>query len=150
MASSSQIPGFDADTVRAGLRLAMQVGLPVATQDQPLFVMPTVVTGDSDHNLDSGGTPYGADFKPTRSTPAQFRVPCAVEYFDGAGKIEAFGLVAPSHVLITLLDTEYNIVKGFAYVVLAGNKYYYEREQPPLGLVDIGVHTFRCRSDDEG
>lgn len=149
MASSAQIP-FDADTVRAGIRLAMQVGLPVASDDQPLFVMPTTVTGDVDHNLDSQGTPYDSDFRPTRSTPATHRVPCAIEYFDGAGKIEAFGLVAPSHVLLTLLDTEYDVVKGFAYVVIGGNKYWYERTVPPLGLVDIGVWQVRCRSDDEG
>lgn len=43
MAANPQITGFDANSVRAGLRLAMSVGLPVEASDQPAFYMP--ITG---------------------------------------------------------------------------------------------------------
>jgi len=150
VASTPQIPNFDAAAVREGLRLAMQVGLPPDTDDQPLFVMPTTVSGDAVNVLDAAGTPFNPSYRPTRSVPATVRVPCAIEYFDGAGKIESFGLVAPSHVLLTLLDQDFAQVKGFVYVVIGGNKYWFEREFAPLGLVDVGVHQIKCRSDDEG
>jgi hypothetical protein len=150
VASTPQIPNFDANAVREGLRLAMQVGLPPDTDDQPLFVMPTTVSGDSVNALDAAGTPFKANYRPARTAPVTKRVPCAIEYFDGAGKIESFGLVAPSHVLLTLLDQDFAQVKGFSYVVIGGNKYWYERELVPLGLVDVGVHQVKCASDDEG
>jgi hypothetical protein len=147
VASTPQIPNFDSAAVRDGLRLAMQVGLPAGTDDQPLFVMPTTTTGAG---LDAGGTPFNATTRPTRTTPTGKKVPCAIEYLDGAGKLEGFGVIAPSYVLLTLLDEDFEQVRGFAYVVIGGNKYWYEREFPPVGLVDIGVHQIKCRSEDEG
>lgn len=150
MATDPRIANFDADAVRAGLRLAMQVGLPPETEDQPVFVMPTTVAGDPGHRLDAQGTPFNADYRPPRSASIGKRVPCAIEYADGEGKIENFGIVVPSRVVLTLLDQDYQQIKGFAYCVIGGNKYHYSRTETPQGLVSVGVFRVHCTSDDEG
>ena len=58
--------------------------------------------------------------------------------------------VADPRVALTLLDEEYDQVKGFAYVVIGGNKYHYQRTAPPQGLVSVGIWTIYARTDDEG
>jgi hypothetical protein len=150
VATDPRIANFDADAVRAGLRLAMQVGLPPETEDQPLFVMPTAVTGDGAHRLDSQGTPFNADYRPARTAAVGRRVPCAIEYADSEGEVATFGLVAPSRVILTLLDQDYKQIQGFAYCVIGGNKYHYSRTETPQGLVSVGVYVVHCISDDEG
>lgn len=150
MASSSSIPNFDADAVRAGIRLAMQVGLQISSTDQPTFYMPVTVTGDGTHALDANGVPFSASYTPTKSTRVTHQVPCAVEYHDGDGKIASFGIMVPAKVVLTLLDEDYAVIKGFEYVVISGNRYFYSRTQPQVGLVDVGVWTIHCLSEDEG
>lgn len=141
------IPGFNADTVRAGLRLAMSVGLPPVEADQPTFFFSPVVTNTGP--ADEEGVPFNPDTRPTVAPPKQVKVPCAVEYSDVSGKVEGVGIVQPSRVSITLLDEEYAKVKGFAYVVIAGNRYFYRKTEPPVGLVSIGVWTIHCVAEDE-
>ena len=150
MASDPQIDGFDPDEVRDGLRLAMAVGLPAEVADQPVFVFPPtpVDTGD---DTDGNGVPF--DWRAGRAAagaPTTFQVPCAIEYIDGQGKIENFGLMAPTRLLLTLLDEDYALIKGFSYVVIAGNQYFYAKTRPPLGLVSVGVWQVEVRTDDEG
>jgi len=150
VASTPQIPNFDAAAVRAGLRLAMQVGLPVVVEDQPTFFMPTVVTGDGAHRLDQQGTPFDPAYRPARAQVAGIQVPCAVDYRDSAGSNEAMGPVSSTGVVLTLLDEDHTKVKGFAYVVIGGVKYNYLRTDRPQGLVSVGIFTVHCLSDDEG
>lgn len=148
MASTPSIANFDANAVRAGLRLAMQVGLPVVTSDQPTFFLPTVITGDDEHSLDSQGTPYDPDYEPTRTTPAAKKVPCAVDYQDQAGVLGAGGVINTASVVLTLLDEDYAKVKGFAYVVIGGIRYNYQETEKPTGLVSVGVWVVHCLADD--
>jgi hypothetical protein len=150
MASSPQIPNFDANAVRAGLRLAMQVGLPVMTADQPTFFMPTTVTADGAHALDQQGTPFNAAYRPTRVQPAGIQVPCGIDYKDAAGNLVAMGSVSSTGMVLTLLDEDYATVKGFAYCVVAGIRYNYQRVDRPQGLVSVGIYTVHVLADDEG
>jgi hypothetical protein len=150
MADSPQIPNFNASKVRAGLRLAMQVGLPVVTSDQPTFFMPTTVTTDGSHTLDQQGTPFDAAFRPTRTRPPGIQVPCGVDYKDAAGNLVAMGSVSSTGIVLTLLDEDYTAVKGFAYCVIGGIKYNYQRVDRPQGLVSVGIYTVHCLADDEG
>lgn len=149
MAAVPSIAGFDADAVRAGLRLAMQVGLPTLASDQPTFFMPTVVTTSGSHSVDGQQVPYDPAYQPTRSALDKRQVPCAIEYHDGPGKIENFGVVTPSKVVLTLLDQDYAAVQGFAFVVITGQKFNYAFTEPGQGLVDVGVYRVHCRADDE-
>lgn len=143
------ISGFDAAAVRAGLRLAMQVGLPIAAADQPTFYMPQTVT-TSGPKLDQTGVPFDPTYQPTKTARVTHQVPCAIEYHDGTGKIEAFGIVAPSSVRLTLLDQDYTTVQGFEFVVITGQRYFYRRTEPGQGLIDVGVWYVHCQSEDEG
>jgi len=150
MADSPQIPDFDANKVRAGLRLAMQVGLPVITDDQPTFFMPAVVTGDGSHALDQQGTPFDPAYRPTLVRPAGIKVPCSMDYKDAAGNLVAMGSVSATGMVLTLLDEDYVKVKGFAYCVVAGIRYNYQRTDRPQGLVSVGIYTIHVLADDQG
>lgn len=148
MASSGTPPGFSAATVRAGLRTAMNFGLPTVTNDQPTFFMPqTVTSGDP---LDDEGVPFAPASVLTTSTLVKKRATCAVEYVDGDGKIETFAVVNPSKVKLTFIDEDYKKIKGFEFCVIEGQKYYYARTEPPVALGTIDVYTIHCKSEDEG
>lgn len=144
---AGSLPGFNADEVRAGLRLAMNVGLPPVVEEQPTFFMPREVTTTG--AADESGVPFSPVNKRTQAPPVSRRVPCAVEYFDNQGKIENFGVIVPSKVEITLLDEDYVKVKGFEYVVIGGNRFFYDRTETPLGLVSIGVYVVHCTAEDQ-
>lgn len=77
-------------------------------------------------------------------------MPCAVEFHDTGGTMGAAGNVSTSEVVLTLLDEDYAQVRGFAYVVIGGVRYNYQRDQAPIGLVSVGVYQVHCLSDDEG
>lgn len=140
-------PGFNADEVRAGLRLAMSVGLPPVEVEQPTFFFARVASTNA--NADEDEVPFDVTKRRTLAPPVSVRVPCAVEYFDNQGKIENFGIIVPSKIEITLLDQDYARVKGFEYVVVGGNKYWYTRTAPPMGLVSVGVYTIYCNAEDQ-
>jgi len=148
MAASGTPSSFNAAQVRAGLLTAMNFGLPTVTNDQPTFFMPQTATSAS--HLDDEGVPFDPAAVPTLSTLVKRRAPCAVEYVDGDGKIETFGIIAPSRVKLTLLDTDYDTIKGFHFCVIEGQRYYYARTEPPVALGTIDVYTIHCKSEDEG
>jgi hypothetical protein len=143
------ISGFDAAAVRAGLRLAMQVGLPITASERPTFFMPQTVTATG-HNLDGSKVPFDPTVQPTRSARQTHQVPCAIEYADGTGKIAALGIIDPATVVLTLLDEDYATVRGFEFVVITGQKFFYRSTEPGQGLVDVGIWRVRCVSEDEG
>lgn len=138
-------PGFNPTEVRNGLRFAMTFGIPEGSP--PTFVMPTTYTAGGD--FDSHGVPWHPDDVPVPGTPGQsIAVPCAVEYTQGPGKADTFSHLMPSKILLTLLDEEYQQIKGFEYVVINGNKYLYRNTQAPVGLGSIEVWQIVCESED--
>lgn len=145
------LPGFDPDEVRDGIRLAMQVGLPVEPADQPTFVFAPTYAPLA--GSDAEGTPF--DWRVGRDVPeaparAAVKRPCAIEYSDGSGGVEAVGTVYSSRLILTLLDEDYEAVKGFTHVLIGGNSYTYELTEPPMGLISVGVWRIHVRADDEG
>jgi len=148
MAASGTPPGFNKAAVRAGLLTAMNFGLPTTTNDQPTFFMPQTTT--STDPLDGEGVPFDPDSTLTTTALVKRRAACAVEYVDGDGKIETFAVVNPSKVKLTFLDADYDTIKGFAFCVIEGQKYYYARTEPPVALGTIDVYTVHCKSEDEG
>jgi hypothetical protein len=144
---AGQLPGFNAGAVRAGLRTAMGVGLPVEVEDRPTFYFPRQAAGAQPAG-DAGGTPWEPNARQQLAPARHVQVPCATEYVDNAGKIENFGVMVPSKVVLTLLDEDYVQIKGFAFVVIGGNKFFYQRTQPPLGLVSVGVYLVHCTAED--
>lgn len=144
---AGSVPGFNAADVRAGLRLAMTIGLPPVEADQPTFYFPREVTNTE--RADDEDVPFDPDARPTLAPARSVKVPCAVEYFDAAGKIENFGVITPSKIAVTLLDEDHDKVRGFEYVVIGGDRYWYRRTEPPLGLVSVGVWIVHCTAEDE-
>lgn len=144
---ATAIPGFDADEFRAGIRLAMTVGLPPLEADQPLFVFPRQVVNTAP--ADQDGVPFDPDARPVAAIPVSVRVSCAVEYDDTTGRVENMGVITPSVVKLTLLDEEYAQIRGFEYVVIAGDKYLYRLTEPPVGMDTVAVWTVHCVAEDD-
>jgi hypothetical protein len=150
MALDPRIEGFDADAFRDGIWTAMAVGLPPELEDQPAFVIPAAVVDTGDER-DVDGVPF--DYTKDQAKVGEdtvTQVPAAIEYFDADGILTNFGAIAASKVVLTLLDEDYEAIKGFSYVVIGGNKYAYQRTEPPMGMVDVAIWRVHCRSDDEG
>lgn len=151
MADDPLLAGFDADGVREGLRLAFAVGLPVNAADQPTFYMPQTSTS-VDSLLDDDGVPFDPTGTVVRTPNPRVthKVPCAIQYQDGTGKLEGFGVVVPSKIVLTILDEDYATVKGFEYVVIEGTRYWRRSVEPPIGLVSVGIWKVHCFSEDDG
>lgn len=145
---AKQLPaGFDKARIMAGLRTAMQFGAPTRVEDQATFYK--VATATDDVPRDDEFIPFDPDARRT-SKPTPVRVDCSVEYVDRTDQTEQFGAVTPSHIKITLLDPEYQKVKGFRYVVAGGDRYNYRLTEPPVALGSIDVWTVHCVAEDEG
>jgi hypothetical protein len=143
--------GFDAAAARAGILSAMSFGEPTRTEDKATFYFPKTRTSDpTDAPVDQDDIPFdptvpvvAPDSKP------HVQVPCAVEYVDASEQVETFGAARASRIKITLMDTEYQQVKGFAFVVAGGDKYVYDTTEPPVALGSIDIWTVHCTAEDE-
>lgn len=144
---ATAVPGFPAGEFRAGIRLAMQLGAPPVEEDRPVFVFPSQIANDA--FADESGVPFDPNARPEVTTPEPVQVPCAVEYDEAASRVENMGLVTPSEIKITLLDEDHARIRGFAYVVIAGDRYNYRLTEPPVGMDSVGVWTVHCVADDD-
>lgn len=139
--------GFDRTKILAGLHTAMEFGEPSRTSDKATFYLVTSST-DVDVERDEDEIPF--DPGAIRTTkPVAKVVPCAIEYVDRADQAESFGVFQTSRIKITLLDPDYQQVKGFKYVIVAGDKYMYRLTEPPVALGSIDVWTVHAIAEDE-
>jgi hypothetical protein len=143
-------PGFDADAVRQGLLNAMGFGEPTRTEDKAWFYFPKMRTPATTSSTDQDGVPFDPTVQVTTAdSKARLQVSCAIEYIDADGQVITAGEVIPSKLKITLMDAEYQQVKGFAYVVAGGDKYLYSRTEPPVALGSIDFWFVHCTAEDE-
>lgn len=138
-------PGFDEARIIDGLHKAMGFGEANSTDDVPTFYM---VTTSTEADADESGVPWDPNADRT-TTKIPKKVDCTVAYVESADQSESFGVRRPSGLEITLLGADYEQIKGFAYVVCGGDKYYHARTEPPTGLGSIDVWTIHCKSQDE-
>lgn len=140
-------PDFDERAILEGLHAAMGFGTPTRTEDRATFYLPPVNATESDP-VDLRGVPFDPD--ESRSvTPVHKQVACAVEFYDGAAVVEQFGSVRPTKIRLTLLDPEYQEVKGFSFVVAGGDKYIYDKTEPPVALGTIDVWMVWASAENE-
>lgn len=139
--------GFNAAEFRDGIHLAMQMGAALDAGERVTFHFPTTVTNAAP--ADGAAVPFDPTATPTKATTPPVQVDCAVEYFDAENQPTSFGLLAPSRLAITLLDEEYEQVKGCAYVVVHGDRYNYRRTEPPSALFDVGLYVMHFTSPSE-
>lgn len=138
-------PGWDEARVKDGLHKAMGFGEPTRPADQATFHLP----GQQDPvDGNSEGVPWDPAVKRIDKGTNK-RVACAVEFQDTLGQAVSAGDIQATQVVVTLLDEEYQQIKGFDYVVAGGDKYYYRLTDPPVALGSIDVWTVRARALDE-
>lgn len=140
--------GFNAARIREGLITAMEFGAPTRTEDRATFFFER--RGPVAGRVDEDGVPFDPTLRPANTaSPTKVTVPCAVEFYNGASKIETFGEVKATRISVTLLDKEWQIVKDFRYVVAGGDKYLRDIKEPGAALGSLDVHTVWCVSEDE-
>lgn len=140
-------PGFNSAEIIAGLHTAMSFGMPTRTEDRATFYLPRTSV-DAAAAMDLHNVPFNPTVRRTVSTN-RVQVSCAVEFYAGGQVIEQFGSVAADKILLTLLDTEYQQVKDFLYVVAGGDKYLRSITQPPMALGSIDVWQVWADSENE-
>lgn len=123
----------------------MDFGAPTRSADKATFYTPPLSTSVG---ADEDGVPFDPD-APRAVTHTGRSVPCAIEYLDRADINETFGAIQASRIKITLLDPDYQKVKGFTYVVVGGEKYMYRLTEPPVALGSIDVWTVQAVAEDE-
>jgi hypothetical protein len=140
---------FDATAFRSGIHLAMAMGLPPATADQPTFYFAQPRAYDVP--VDEEGVPYDPTAQPLPAASGlnPVQVLCAVEYYDAFGEIITFGIVTPSRVVLTLLDAEFAQVDGFTHVEIGQERYVFRHWEVPLGLFNVGVRRAWCLNENE-
>lgn len=142
-------PGFDKARVSEGIYKAMGFGEPTRSADKATFFFAKNSKYADGTVVDDDQVPFDPDVRPTVSSLPSKQVACVIEFFDRTDRTETFGVVAPSRVQITLLDPEYQQVKGFSFVVAGGDKYIYHSTEPPVALASIDVWTVWANSQDE-
>lgn len=140
-------PGFDAGAFRTGIRFAYIMAASPDTDAQAAFYKPSELV----YNVptDDENVPFDPATTVQRVVPAPVRVPCGIQYVDAEGQDVPFGSLTASKVLCTLLDEDYKKVAGCAYVVIGGDRYNYQRTQPPSGLFDVGLYVMHFRAENE-
>ena len=141
------VEGFDPADFRAAIQQTMTMGLAPIEADQPTFCFKQDPINFS--NADVEDVPFDPAARPVQPPPETKQVPCAVEYVDAAGRVETFGVINPSKVRLTLLDVDYQTIRGFDFVEIGGDKYNYAKTEPPIGLGEVGVWTVHCIAEDE-
>src|SRR3954451_15640230 len=140
--------GFDARAFRQNIRFVMQMGAPPIDGEQATFYFPSQLVYNA--NTDQDDVPFDPNATVTRVTPTPVKVPCAVEYKDANGELTGLGVITPSKASITLLDEDYEKVKGCSYVALRGEKFTYRSTEFPTGLFDVGVYVMHFVAEDAG
>jgi len=138
-------PDFDKAAILKGLYTAMEFGAPTRVSDRATFF---TYIEEGTEPRDDDGVPFNSTTRRAR-VPKSTQVPVAIEFIDKTDQQETFGYVQATRVKITLLDPDYQKVKGFNYVVIGGDKYNYRITEPPVALGAIDVWTVHVTAEDE-
>lgn len=139
--------GFNAAGFRDAIHFAMKMGAPPDQGERATFHFPAQLVYNG--SMDGGHVPFDPTATVVSTEPPTIQVDCAIEYFDAENQPTNFGMLAPSRIAVTVLDVDYDQVKGCSYVVVHGDRYDYRRTEPPSGLFDVGVYTMHFTSQSE-
>jgi hypothetical protein len=146
-------PGFSATQFREAIVFAMNMGTPSVTSQQASFAWSKRRTYAI---ADPGDDPFDWDATPvTNVVPDPVSIPCAIEYGPGVlSETTPFGTIDPMTGTVTVLDEHYPSLfdtQGVRadLVIVDGNTYDIQFEQPPIGLFDVTVHQFQIQARDE-
>lgn len=151
---------FDADRFRSAIRFAMQMGAPPDTALQAVFVFPTTgrtyFQGDATVPLDPATVRLDRDRKPldpniraVDAPPRKVKVDCAVEIVRADANEIPVGKFLPTKAVVTVLDEEYEQIKGCRELIYNADRYLFGYEPDALGLFDVGTFTLIFYALDE-
>lgn len=142
--------GFDPDKFRTAIHFVMNLGLPQATVDRPTFYFRSTKTYPPGTRLDTEGTPLDPRIEAVVTTPTPVQVPCAVEYTaDRTDNESLVGTFVDSKATLTILDTDFALVKDAIEVALGQSRFNITFIAPPIGLSTVTVYQVFCFPKNE-
>lgn len=143
--------GFDAEEFRSAIRNAMIMGMPSNPMEQVTFRWRHRQTFETQDNTSN---PYDWTDTPITDDSDEFpdvTLPVACEFVSRASLSAGtpLGEIDTPKVILTLLDDEYEQVKGASFVIIAGATYEINYTAPPMGLFDVSVYEMYCTAQDE-
>jgi hypothetical protein len=148
--TDSRASAFDAAAFRDAIRFAMDMGLPETTADRATFKWTPVKTYA---NADTGGRPYKlTEAAASTTTHSDVQIPVGWQFVPtrvGNEQQTAMGSFDNDRVIMTILDEDYDQVKGADICVLGGDDYIVDYVAPPDGLFEVTIYTLYLTARDE-
>jgi hypothetical protein len=156
--NSSANAAFSATAFRAGIKTAMQLGLPGTQSERATFYWNTESSWTT---ADTRGKPYDWTAAPDSETTASdvvtsLTVPVAVEFLDAKAQSgdTTVGSFDSPRLKVTILDDEYTALTDQNLglpngMTIDGNTYLIEYWAPPQGLFEVTVYTAFAVARDE-
>lgn len=140
-----------------GIRFAMEMGTPNEESKRATFIFPSTGTtywlGDVqvlNPRVDRDGSPLDPEVEEREAPSRRVQVNCAVEVeYAGVEGETPVGSFHQSRLVITLLEAEYQLVKGCQAVEYNGDTYSYAFEPENVGLFGSNVHSMVFNAEDE-
>jgi hypothetical protein len=147
---------FDGDQFRNAIRFAMQMGTPPEVGKRASFVFKSAGrtywkdgVEQISPRLDRDGKPLDPTIQVINTAPVVKTVDCAVEIVRADADELPVGNFRPTKAVVTLLDEQYDQVKGCRELLFNGDRYLYGYEPEGLGLFDVGINTMIFYATDE-
>lgn len=141
--------GFNSAEVRDALKFAMKMGLPDAVEERITFMWRKQRDYQS---KDPAGRPYNWRSQPTSDdTPDPVQIDAAIQFSDRMTNSSgtALGQFDAARIQVTVLDVDYELVRGANIIMANGATYTIDFVAPPEGLFDMTVYTIYASSVDE-
>lgn len=147
MAEPDPTGNFNAAETRAQLQAAMQLGLPNDEDQRPTFYFPT---DDSFVEASMSGAPWDWEATPLENNPDRepVQVPCAVEVSGIEIDLSTVGQFNPQRARLTILDEDFELVRGFHEVTMSGAIYRYSKLVQIIGLYDMDTYIVEVLARD--
>lgn len=141
---AGELAGFDPDVFRTNIVNTMIMGLPVPDDLKPTFHFRSTSAYPTGTVLDATGKAIDPRVKPTVTAPHPIQVPCAVEWaMDTSNDTTLVGTFWTDRANVTILDTQYELVKDAIEVDLSGKRYLIQ-QMTSVGLGTVTVYTLMC------
>lgn len=149
---------FDSEGFRQAIRFAMQMGAAPNPALRPTFVFPStgrtftkdgVTLDPATVRTDREGNPLDPTIRGTPTPGVRKQVDCAIEIVRADANEIPVGNFRQTKAVVTLLDEEYEQVKGCRELVYNGDRYVFGYEPEVVGLFDVGTFTMIFYAVDE-
>ena len=139
--------GFDSTVFRNNIKNVMRMGAPNTVEERVTFRWPSQKTYTV--KTDPSGRPYDlASEAATVTQTDDVQIDCAVEILDRNPTGSPMGEFNNPRATITVLDTDYEEIRGSTIVLIGGNTYNVNYVEP-VGLFDVTIWSLHCQAVDE-